>query len=190
MPINTDINDAVSGLFSLSGLVAFLLGLVSFPVFYWVKGLVWDKEHPDENRQRPRIKSLWFLWSLIFIYSFFIGIQQQKTADDLTTLTRQTAACQREFFSQLKGKFDAGEETDKWSNIKTRALDDWLHDILNPPGDMAERRAKDPRDPVYQAWAFSITGKYDGLIQQAEKEQEASLEERKSHPLPEPTCGK
>lgn len=179
----TPLSDALAGLFSLAGLIAFLTGMLSTRVYYWLKCDWWNRRHPDEPPRYPQFKSLVILWSLIFIIMTFIGVEQQRLANYVID-------CNRQFQTISKLRQVAGDETDEWSKVKTQAMGDWMKELLFPPNDMAERRAKDPKDPVYMQWALDITDHYYKIIDQAEREQDSSIAERKAHPLPEPSCGK
>jgi len=185
----SSISDSIAGLFSASGLIAFAGGVAATRGYYWVKCQMWNRHHPDDLRSIG-FRSLYILWSLIFIFITYVGVQQNQTSHRVEALSENTARCQREFLQQLKFKTEAGEDTDKWSAIKTKALSDWMHELLMPPADIASRRLADPKDPIVFQWSLSVTAHYDGIIQEAQEQQEAALQARMAHPLPEATCGK
>jgi hypothetical protein len=69
-------------------------------------------------------------------------------------------------------------------------MGDWMHELLLPPPEMAARRSKDNQDPIYMHWALSVTDKYWTIINDAEQQQEDSIQYRQKHPLPETQCNK
>lgn len=182
---------AIGGLFSISSMISFLAGVAGTILFYRVEDK-WVKDHQSGEEKPPvhKLRSLWILWSLVFVITGYIGFQEHETAESVRTLSRQTQDCQRQFQETLKIRSDAGDAQDEWARRKSQAIGGWLRDILFPPEDIARLRNENPNDPRYQQWAITVTSKYLGLIDEAEKEQEAAMKERQEHPYPEPTCGK
>lgn len=192
MAQSSSIAQAFVNLFSLSGLIAFVGGVVATFLYYWMKDRIADRRepNPDGTKHRTQFKSLLVLWMLVYLVVGYIALQEQYQADKIRELSANTQRCNHEFQAALKARSEAVDETDKWSSIKTKALSDWMHDLLMPPPDIAERRTVNPNDPLVQQWGLKVTAKYDGIIQGAQEQQNASLETRRQHPLPEPTCGK
>lgn len=184
----SNINDSLAHLFSLSGIGWLFIGVALTRLYYWVKIDWWNRHHQSETPRRMRFNSLIILWAMIFIFFAYQGIQQQKTANDLRQLTINTANCQKEFFTALKDRAAANDQTDEWSRRKTEAIANWMHDVTFPPPEMVKKR--ETRDPVYQQWLWDTTAKYYDLINRADEEQKSALEDRKQHPIPEPECGK
>lgn len=184
-----NLSSAFSGLFSLTGLIAFLFGAGSVRLYYWVKCNWWNKRHPD-NKRTVSFNPLIIMWSLIFIATGVIGVQEQRTADDVRALAHSTAECQIRFTEAITARAEISEDNDKWSYIQRTAIGDWLHAILIPPPDIAELRVKDPMNPRIQQWGIDITRRYNDVIQEAQREQDQNMAERKQHPLPDPSCGK
>lgn len=188
--MNNSTSDLATRLFSFSGLVAFLVGLALGYIYAKVQCEWWNRKHPDQKPRKVEFKSLIILWAMIFIFLAYVGVQQHKTQNNLTKLASDVADCNKEFQTISKARQVAGDETDAWSNVKTKAMGDWLRELLFPPVEMADRRVNDPKDPIYQQWALNTTDKYYKVIDQAERAQEVALQYRKDHPLPEPLCGK
>lgn len=178
------------GLFSLSGLIAFMLGVLGTRLYYLLQERWQDRCDPAHRPHHVRLRSLTLLWALIFIITGYIGIQQQQTANQVRQLSADTSACQKEFFTVLKARAQSNDQTDEWSREKTFAISSWLRDILFPPADMLALREKSPPDPLYTQWVIDTTSKYLNQIDTLEKAQETSLSDRAAHPLPEPSCGR
>lgn len=178
------------GLFSLSGLIAFMLGVAATRVYYFVQERLEDKRDPSCAPHHHRFRSLILLWAFIFIITGYIGFQEQVTAMTVRQLSADTASCQKQFFTALKARAVSNDQTDEWSRQKTLAISNWLRDILTPPADMLAMRQANPSDPRYTAWVIDTTSGYLRQIDALEKAQEDSLADRATHPLPEPTCGR
>lgn len=182
------INAALAGLFSLTGLLAFLAGfcadrLVRTFICRW-----WNRRHPDQPPKTVKFKGLYMLWALIFVFIGYIGVQQNQTSEHLQVLAKSTGECQDKLIKQLKARAQISDDMDNWSAIQRKALNDWLHEILFPPPDIAARRAEDPKDPRVQQWGLDVTTKYSDIIEEAERAQDASLAQRAAHPLPDVSC--
>lgn len=178
------------GLFSLSGLIAFMLGVVAARLYYFVQERLEDKLDPSCAPHHHRFRSLILLWSFIFIVTGFIGFQQQQTANQVRQLSADTLDCQKQFFTALKARAQSNDQTDEWSRQKTLAISNWLRDILTPPSEMLKIREDSPSDPRYTAWVIDTTSNYLRQIDALEKAQEDALADRAAHPLPEPSCGR
>lgn len=178
------------GLFSLSGLIAFMLGVLGTRIYYFLEERWEDRCEPRKAPHHHRFRGVVLLWAFIFIFSCVLGFQQQQTADQVRKLSADTSACQKQFFTVLKARAVSNDQTDEWSREKTLAISSWLRDILFPPADMLALREKSPPDPLYTQWVIDITSKYLNQIDTLEKAQETSLADRAAHPLPEPSCGR
>lgn len=187
------LTQALSELFSLSGLIAFLLGMVATHFYYYVRCRYLDRSDPDGKPHRMRYKSTLILWALIIVTTGYIGVQQFETKSNLYELTIHTSQCQADFNNALTARAAISADNDKWSAIQRKAIADWLHEILLPPPDIQEIRNHDPQfgtNPRYVQWSIDVTTKYYNVIQKAQDEQDQNAKERADHPLPEPTCGR
>lgn len=185
--------EAFAGLFSLTGLLAFIAGVAATRVYYWFKERYMDRNDPKGQPHHVGFRGLTMLWALIFITTGFIGFQQQQTATQVRSNAADTKECQREFNTALLARSAISEDNDHWSAIQRKALGDWLHEILLPPAEIQHIRDTDPNfgtNPVYVQWGWDVTQYYYGIIEKAQLEQEQNQRERAAHPLPEPTCGR
>jgi hypothetical protein len=116
----------------------------------------------------------------------FIAMQQ-------VTLTTEVKSCQAEFQMSITRYAEISKDNDHWSQVQRTALADWLHGLLNPPPDIRKLMLAEPgaynADPRYIDWAIGLSQHYDGIIQQAQVEQDENQKEWESHPLPPPNCG-
>lgn len=182
--------DAFAGLFSLTGLIGFSFGVVATLGYYRLRDLYLDRCDPEGKPHRMGFKSLTLLWAGILIFMGVLGVQQQKTANDVRALAANTAECQKQFFTVLQFRARISEENDHWSYVQRKAIADWFRDVLFPPAEIVYMREHDPGNPKYLQWGIDITTKYSDEIQQAQAEQDENFKERAEHgKLPEPTCG-
>lgn len=178
------------GLFDLSGLLAFLGGVLFTYVWMWLKDRYHDRTDPAHKPHRTAFRSMLLLWMLVYVVVGYIALQQQAQANAVHQLADQTESCQADFLRSLKDRSQASDDADNWSQIKTQAIAEWMHALTFPPQDMIERRVKNPNDPEYVRWALLTTEHYFEVIDNANQQQDSALNYRKSHPLPEPKCGK
>lgn len=177
---------AFLNLFNFNGMVAFIGGVLATLFIFWLDDRRRDRVYPQNKPHRTRFKSILLLWLMVYLVVGYIAVQEQTQANKIEALNH----CNAEFLKVSKIRQDAGDQTDEWSRIKTKAMNDWLKEVIvNPPEEMLQRRMKDPNDPIYIRWAISTTVHYETIIDQAEQQQEASLADRRAHPLPELTCG-
>jgi hypothetical protein len=176
----SDLTHSILGLFKLGNMLAFIAGVLATLFTFWTADRWRDYKEPELRPHRTKFKSLVLLWMMVYIVVGYIAVQEQQQAD-----------CTAQILDVGQKRQEAGEKTDDWSLVKTKAMNDWLRDVIVfPPPEMLERRTKNPNDPVYLNWAIRLTTKYSTIIDQAQQEQEAAIEERKRHPLPEPNCGR
>ena len=119
-----------------------------------------------------------------------ISLQTQVAYSTAKNTAKQVQDCQREFNLIIRTRAAISEDNDKWSVIQRTALGDWLKEIIEPPPDIAQIQKDNPTDPRITAWGIAMSQKYSNIIQNAQREQDINFEERKQHPLPDPTCGK
>lgn len=173
------LTDSLLGLFHLNNMLAFIAGVLATLFTFWCSDRVRDHKFPENAPHRTTFKSLVLLWMMVYVVVGYIAVQEQAQAN-----------CTTEILRVNKIRQDAGDKTDDYSLTKTKAMNDWLREVIVfPPPDMLERRRNNPNDPVYIAWAIKMTTMYSTIIDQAQQQQEASIADRKAHPLPEPKCG-
>ena len=176
------IYDWFSGLATIGGFAYFLLGFIVSYIINWV--------NCRYKHQEMRIP--WHYAGIgIGVAAIVIVTIQSSIAYNTARLTAdQVQSCQKEFNTIIRERSRIQEENDKWSIVQRKAFGDWLRIILSPPADIADLRKNDPTNPRINEWGYSITAYFSDIIQQAQTEQDKNFEERKNHPLPDPTCGK
>lgn len=177
--------DSVMDLFSLTGLIAFLGGMLAQYLWCWAKDRWRDRKDPDNAPHRTAFRSLLLLWMLIFVVVGYMGVKQQRLADE-------TTRCEREFQQQLTAQIDAQTTYSRENTSQLEALSGWFHDALFPPAEIAHIRATNPNwqnDPVYLRWALDMTNEHAKVIDAAQARQQEADEQRARNPLPKPTCG-
>lgn len=187
---NDPLVQAFLNLFSLTGLLAFLAGILSTYVWMWGKDRYHDRTDPAHRPHRTAFRSMLLLWMLVYIVVGYIALQQQAQSVAVHKLAADTERCQSDFLASLHDRAKANDESDKWSTVKTEAIAAWMHELTFPPPDMAALRTRSPNDPVYVKWALTMTDHYFEIIDNANQQQAEAIEYRQSHPLPEPKCGK
>lgn len=170
-----------SGLATLSGFLYFLLGFGSAYVVHCAK----------MKMRHKKVRIPWHLAGIaIGTAAILIVTLQSSIAYNLANETAdEVQACQREFNQTLRARSKIAEENDRLSVVQRTALGDWLRALLFPPADIANLRESNPNDPRVQTWSFAITRHYSDIIEKAQREQAVNFEERRHHPLPDPTCG-
>jgi hypothetical protein len=137
---------------------------------------------------------------LIILGSLFVGIQSYQTDRDIRDLTLETQQCYREFATGIEANRKLARENEMLSRQQRTALADtqgalyiWLNKLLNPPPDIALLPTTDQRRRDYN---LTISHEFNQTLSQNSKiiadsraQELVNDEERKQHPLPEPTCG-
>jgi len=137
---------------------------------------------------------------VILAGTLFTGVQSWQTDRAIRQLTMETQRCYREFSESLEARRSIAAE-DAVVSRKQRdafaandeAMLTWLSTLLNPPPDIA---ALSPQDQRRREWSIGITQEFNkvmassrSIVVEAREQERESDEERKQHPLPEPTCG-
>ncbi len=161
----------LAGLFSISGLVAFTLGVGTVYVWNHIKIVVTKRRTP-----KVRINKMWAGWVVVTLAVAFVGVKTQQTWD-----------CQSQFAAVLKTRSELSAQDNKLDGIERDALQTLVSQALSPPPDIAPLP---PDDPKRQAWGREITLDYFNTVQDARNQRDANQKEREQHPLPEPSCGR
>lgn len=182
---NPTLAQSFLNLFSLSGLIAFLAGVLCTYFWYWAKDRWRDRKDPARAPHRTQFRSLLLLWVLVYVVVGYMAIKQE-------TLAQDTRHCEVEF-QQHSIDMQRVQHDDSMANrAQLTALADWFKDALFPPPDIAKIRADDPNwqtNPVYLRWALDMTNQHYAVIEQAQEQQRQADEYRQQHPPPKPTCG-
>jgi hypothetical protein len=192
MDIGRIIDDLASWQFGLGVIV----GYVGRWTLCWARARWLDKHRPRRDGTRHPVPSpnryyIGLLLALATIgWSLYQIDEQSHRTDQVVAEAHafavQVQECQREFNTALRERSRITMENDQQSVNQRTALASWLRDLLFPPEPYASMDREDPR---YKDWAINLTGGYYEQIAAAQKEQDRLAEERRDHPLPEPTCG-
>jgi hypothetical protein len=159
---------------------------------YWL-----DRYRPLQDgfrREAPRVNRTWIgallalamvAWS---IYQIEVTAHRtDRVTDDAKAFSAQVQACQKDFNNALRWRTQIQSENDALAARDRAALRQWLATLLNPPPDIKQL---DPNDPIRQAWGIGVTENYMSWARTIEEQRQHNEDERRAHPLPEPTCGK
>jgi len=176
----------LEGLFSLSGVVAFMTGVLLTRCYYFGRDKWMDRVDPANAPHHRVWKSVVMAGALTVLAVLYIGVQTQKTHDATLDLAQSTRYCEQQFNSAFSARSRALDEADSYADQERRALVDWLTQIVDPPPDVA---ATHTTDPAYQGWARAITQIYLDRITALQNERQAALNKRGAIALPDAKCG-
>lgn len=182
---NPSLAQSFENLFSLTGLIAFLAGMLAQYVYCWSKDRYRDRIDPTHSPHRTKFKSLLLLWVLVYVVVGFMAVKQQRMSED-------SLRCNREFHQRETEIIDIQNDYMKANTVQLKEVSAWFHDALFPPPEIAQIRQTDPNwqvNPTYIKWALEMTSKHEIVIQLAQEQQAVADEARKQRPLPEPKCG-
>lgn len=157
----------VVDLFTLEGLVHFVLGAFSAFAYHWVKAKI---KHCQ----------IVFKWQYIVI-PLCIGVIMY-----IAIQTQQSANCVREFQKALSVRSQITVENDQISVEQRGIIYNWMHSLVFPPPEIAKLN---PESPERQQWVLDLTVQTDRAFAKSITAQEELNEKRKQAPYPEPTCG-
>lgn len=184
------ISDILDKIMSWSFTGGFLLGLVCYRVYCVWKARQLDKAEPlpaGDKHHVAGISRIWVAGVIAVGVALYSIAETQDNANRVSALSESTVACQREFNETLRERSRIAEQNDRLSLVQRDALADWIHELLNPPPEIA---GLNPSEKDRQEWGLRITERYYGIIRFAQQRQRELAVERLAHPLPEPTCGK
>lgn len=163
-------SNLIHGLFSLTGLLAFGLGVIS--VYAWNRAkMLFKKDAPH-----PRFKTMWVGWIVVTLAIMFVGVKAQDAWD-----------CNKQFGDALRARSALADSNNKLDGIDRDASFQFLTALLNPP---PEIKALPQGDPKGQAYYSAVSTKYIVTITDTRNQRASNDRERAAHPLPEPTCGR
>lgn len=192
--------EALSSLFSLSGLLGFIIGVGSSRLYYWAQNRY--AEHCEQCGKPAKLGTYWrvpkvnvfgsltMLWTLFFVITGYVVFQSWHTDRDLEAMAKQTASCQHEFNVALKARGNINDENDQLSLVQRNALADWFRNILYPPPEIQAIQDSDPNflsNPAYLQWHNQNATTYYNIIAEAQRKQKENDERRPEYP--EPSCG-
>lgn len=182
-----EILDAFAGLFSITGILAFAAGVVATLTYTRIRAIVDDRIDPDNSPHSYSLKPLVMLWTLIFLMIGYIGVQEEMQAITVRRLVRETAQCEHEFRQVYLTNVAAQRQSDELAKAERAAQVEWLKETTTPPPTIA---ALHTTDPLYQAWAITMSKNWLDKIGAIESERQHQLDIVASHQLPEPQCGR
>lgn len=176
--IFSSIAQSIAGLFSIEGIVGFILGMVFEYVFLKLRCRYIDKVDPKGRPHKVRIKRSYWVWALIFIVMGGIAYKNQDTYDRLTK-------CSKEFYAALDSRA-------KINNEKFAMDTRWQVATYNRTVELGNmlREYGSASDPRYQERKMVIDLRYADEVSAIFKEQQEIAEKRAQTPYPEPTCGR
>lgn len=166
---------------------------------YWL-----NKTRPRGDGNPHKASGISRVWAAGLVTAAVLGyvlLQSEQTHQETVGLAKDTQRCQAEFNTALRTRFLIGEQNDKLSR-EQRALfaeiDEvtgvWINRLINPPPQIAALAINDPRR---QAWDLDVTRVYferttkiREQVAAVAAQQDGLVQERRDHPLPEPTCGR
>lgn len=182
--MNDLLGGILSGLFSISGLVAFGLGVVSVYAWNRVKAVAQNRAH------RSGLKKTWVVWAVVTLAVLFSMVQTQETWD-----------CMSKFNAALQARSDIARENDALSRQQRdafarsdEALSKWIGSLLAPPPEIA---ALPPSDPARREYGIRVSQEFNNVmsesravVTQTSAKEAENDKERAAYPLPELDCGR
>lgn len=117
----------------------------------------------------------------------FVSLQTQAAYSLAKNTALESASCQKEFYKALGNRARITGENDEISQNQRKIIYEWIHDLIFPP---PPYNTMDPNDPLRQQYGLNLTINTDRAFHESLNRQDQLQNERDSHPLPEPTCGK
>lgn len=190
-----------AGLFTPSGAIAFLAGVVARRAWCVARNKYLDRVDPANAPHKDSAKVIVLAWGITLLAIIYIGVQTQATYTTTVKLTRDVARCWTESYQSTKAQIDINQQNDVTTREQQelqrqydRATSDWLKLLVNPPGPLADQPTT---SPDRQKWGLEITAEYQAKLDDlgakfdALVKRRAQLDrDRAAHPLPETTCGK
>ena len=188
-----DVMEWFTGLATISGLLYFLAGFMSAYVVHCVR----------EKVKHKKVTIPWHLAGIaIGTVAIIVVTAQTQVAYNIARETAlQSRACFDEFLRVVNTRTNITEENDKLSREQRSLLtqyneiqDTMWAQLINPPPDIAKLNTA---DPARQAYGLGVVQKArDASVEISKRINEIELtqirlaEERRKHPIPDPTCGK
>ena len=191
-------------IYSAPFLVGLLVGVIAERSYSHARARWMDKHHPLGGRKHHHVAPISPMWIAGLVLAATLGyvlLQANNTEDRYRRLANDMATCQREFNTALAAQAAVMDEDNKLSRDQRKLLaersqleSEWIEHLIEPPPDIAKLSDVDPRRI---AWAADVTRIYfshaaalDKQIDQVSEQQVVMDNERRDHPLPDPTCGR
>ncbi|ACF05018.1 hypothetical protein Nigel_15 [Mycobacterium phage Nigel] len=190
-------------IYSFPFVTGLLVGIAAQRVYAHAMCRYENAHHPLPGGRQHHVQGINRMWlaGLVLLATLgYVLLQTGQTEAKYRGLARDVAQCQTEFNAALKARSAIASENDEIS-FKQRGILAQLDEAagvlvnrqLNPPSAIAALPTNDPRR---LAWNEDVTRVYyertQGLrddIAELRKREAQLQDERRKHPLPEPTCG-
>lgn len=195
---------ALDQIYSVPFWIGSAITMVLWKLYTRQKARWLDRHRPlpgGEHHYVTHINRLWLAGLALGLSLGYILLTAQKTHDQTVGLANNVARCWAESYTSTKAQIDLNAQNDvisrKTQDLQRdydRATSDWLKDLVNPPGDLANLA---PQSAPRQTWGIQRTAQYQTKLNDlgtqfddlAEQRRQLDIE-RAQHPLPESTCGK
>ncbi|AGU92036.1 hypothetical protein BANE1_18 [Mycobacterium phage Bane1] len=190
-------------IYSFPFVTGLLVGIAAQRVYAHAMCRYENTRHPLPGGRKHHVAGINRMWlaGLVLLATLgYVLLQTGQTEAKYRGLARDVAHCQTEFNAALRARSNITAENDELS-VKQRDLLTQLDEAagvlvnrqLNPPSAIAALPMDDPRR---LAWNEDVTRVYYERTQklreqigELRRQQNDLLEDRRRHPLPEPTCG-
>ena len=190
-------------IYSFPFITGLLVGITAQRAYVHAMCRYENTHHPLPGGRKHHVAGINRMWlaGLVLLATLgYVLLQTGQTEAKYRGLARDVARCQTEFNTALKARSQITAENDALS-VKQRDLLTDLADAastlvnrqLNPPEAIAALSIDDPRrlawnEDVTRVY-FQHTTKVREQMTKLHDEQARLQEDRRQHPLPEPTCG-
>lgn len=190
--------------YSMPFFIGSVLGAVFWKLYCQQKARWLDRhnELPDGAHHYPSHVSRVWIAALAAILSLgYILLTAQKTQDQTVQLTNNVARCWQEAYQSTRAQIKLNADNDlitrKQQQLQRQfdiETSNWLKDLVNPPGGLANQPANSPDRQVY---GLQRTATYQGVLDDLGRQFDDQVhqrtvldDERRQHPIPEVTCGR
>lgn len=198
------LSNAGHGVFAWGFLCGLIMGLPAWYAICAARARWMNKHHPLPDGRRypsPSVNRVWLGSALALLALSWSMYQVQVTHSQTVKLTQDVARCWQESYQSTRAQIRLNADNDLISRTQQGlqrqfdiATSDWLKELLDPPGDLADQ----PSDsPARKAWGLVSTAEYQAKLNDLGRQFDDQVnrrnlldEQRANHKLPESTCGK
>jgi hypothetical protein len=190
-------------IYSIPFLAGGLVGALGMKLYQRAVCRHLDKTHPlpsGERRRIPGLSRTWLGGLLTFAVLGYVLLQVNQTEAHYRQLGDEMRHCQIEFNAALNARAAITTENDELSRQQRDLLAEsdeaesiWIDRLINLPEDIAGLPSTDDR---VQQWGKAVTrvyferiGHINAKITAISDRQQQLEQDRRNHPLPEPSCG-
>lgn len=196
--------DVLEIIYSAPFLVGLLIGVIAERSYSHARARWMDRHHPLEGCKHRTVAPISPMWVAGLVLAATLGyvlLQTNNTEERYRQLANNMEICQREFNTALAAQAAVMDQDNTLSRQQRKLLaersqleSEWIEHLIEPPPNIAKLPGIDPRRI---AWAADVTRIYFGHAAALDKQIDAVSEqhvamdtERRTHPLPDPTCGR